>query len=151
MSCLKSGTFLLRLGTSNRKIYSLMRKGSSASACALCWLSQACIPRRKPFLLRSRLPELELWPFGLHSWTDSCFPLSFAVATPLAQRTCLKALPVESSCHLLAGNIHLVHEMVRHVFLDRITMLLVRDLRFLSDATFPGFTDEPSDLSECGV
>jgi len=110
----------------------------------LCTLLVQSARQSDARIVESEINELLLEGAG---WTADFefhddFPPSFAVATPLAQMTCVRGLPMEVCPLLLRNHIHLVHERVRHMFLTRTEMLSPDDVMFLSKADFPGFGSE---------
>jgi len=100
--------------------------------------------------MRRLVREVENWTWVVN-WGYWFRPQVFAVASPLAQYTCLKCMPEVSSCDVFRGNLDLVHEGARYLFLDRVRYLGSDDIRFLSTTSFTdSFLNNPDDSEEDG-
>jgi len=94
-----------------------------------------------PLAIKQFLKGVQRWPFQ-PKW-NLCEPKLIAIATPLAQLTFLQNMSIKGSCEFLKYNVHLLHERVRHVVLDRVCWLSRKDRTWLADAVFPGFGEVP--------
>jgi len=69
-------------------------------------------------------------------------PMIFYVAPLNVQQNILQMLTPPAACNIFRGNTKLVHEELRHYFLDMTASLDNEDVAFLATAKFPGLAKE---------